>query len=89
MLGGNCCPISVTPFPSFSFRLVQLRDSEHDEKEGAFYMVKMPCFETSCLETGIKTLVTETGQQLPPSYLSLESVHKYNKNTIQIKSPFH
>ena len=34
-------------------------------------MVKMPCFETSCLETGVKTLVTETGQQLPPSKLSL------------------
>ena len=30
-------------------------------------MVKMPHFETSCLETGIKILVTETGQQLPPS----------------------
>ena len=30
-------------------------------------MVKMPRFETSCLETGIKTLATETGQQLPPS----------------------
>ena len=30
-------------------------------------MVKMPRFETSCLETGVKTLVTETGQQLPPS----------------------
>ena len=30
-------------------------------------MVKMPHFETSCLETGVKTLVTETGQQLPPS----------------------
>ena len=30
-------------------------------------MVKMPCFETSCLETGVKTLVTETGQQLSPS----------------------
>ena len=23
-------------------------------------MVRMPCFETSCLETGVKTLVTET-----------------------------
>ena len=31
-------------------------------------MVKMPRFETYCLETGVKTLVTETGQQLPPSY---------------------
>ena len=30
-------------------------------------MVKMPRFETYCLETGVKTLVTETGQQLPPS----------------------
>ena len=30
-------------------------------------MVKMPRFETSCLETGVKTLVTEAGQQLPPS----------------------
>ena len=30
-------------------------------------MVKMPRFETSCSETGVKTLVTETGQQLPPS----------------------
>ena len=30
-------------------------------------MVKMPRFETYCLETGFKTLVTETGQQLPPS----------------------
>ena len=34
-------------------------------------MVKMPHFETSCLETGVKTLVTETGQQLPPSYIFL------------------
>ena len=33
-------------------------------------MVKMPRFVTSCLETGIKTLVTETGQQLPPSIVS-------------------
>ena len=32
-------------------------------------MVKMPRFETSCLETGVKTLVTEMGQQLPPSYV--------------------
>ena len=32
-------------------------------------MVKMPRFETYCLETGVKTLVTETGQQLPPSYV--------------------
>ena len=31
-------------------------------------MVKMPRFETYCLETGVKALVTETGQQLPPSY---------------------
>ena len=30
-------------------------------------MVEMPRFETSCLETGVKTLVTEMGQQLPPS----------------------
>ena len=30
-------------------------------------MVRMPRFETSCLEMGVKTLVTETGQQLPPS----------------------
>ena len=30
-------------------------------------MVKMPRFETYCLEMGVKTLVTETGQQLPPS----------------------
>ena len=30
-------------------------------------MVKMPRFETFCLQTGFKTLVTETGQQLPPS----------------------
>ena len=29
------------------------------KKEGAFYMVKMPRFETSCLETWVKTLVTE------------------------------
>ena len=33
-------------------------------------MVKMPRFETYCLETGVKTLVTETGQQLPPSIVS-------------------
>ena len=33
-------------------------------------MVKMPRFETSCLETGIKTPVTETGQQLPPSQVT-------------------
>ena len=31
-------------------------------------MVEMPHFETYCLETGVKTLVTETGQQLPPSF---------------------
>ena len=37
------------------------------KNEGAFYMVKMPRFETSCFETGVKTLVTEMGQQLPPS----------------------
>ena len=30
-------------------------------------MVKMPRFETICLQTVVKTLVTETGQQLPPS----------------------
>ena len=34
-------------------------------------MVKMPHFDTSCLETGIKTLVTEMGQQLPPSIIIL------------------
>ena len=37
-------------------------------------MVKMPRFETSCLETGIKTLVTETGQQLPPSIVRFQGV---------------
>ena len=37
------------------------------KKEGAFNIVKMPRFETYCLETGVKTLVTEMGQQLPPS----------------------
>ena len=38
-------------------------------------MVKMPRFETFCFETGVKTLVTETGQQLPPSIVlsSLET----------------
>ena len=30
-------------------------------------MVKVPRYETYCLETGVKTLVTVTGQQLPPS----------------------
>ena len=30
-------------------------------------MVRMPRFKTSCLKTGVKTLVTEMGQQLPPS----------------------
>ena len=35
-------------------------------------MVKMPRFETSSLETGVKTIVTETGQQLPPSYIILQ-----------------
>ena len=30
-------------------------------------MIKMPRFEAYCLETGVKALVTETGQQLPPS----------------------
>ena len=34
-------------------------------------MVKMPRFETYCLEMGVKTLVTETGQQLPPSTVFL------------------
>ena len=36
-------------------------------------MVKMPRFETYCLETGVKTLVTETGQQLPPSIAELQN----------------
>ena len=40
-------------------------------------MVKMPRFETYCLETGVKTLVTEMGQQLPPSI-----VRFVNKTTI-------
>ena len=31
-------------------------------------MVEMPRYETCCLQTGIVTQVTETGQQLPPSY---------------------
>ena len=30
-------------------------------------MVELPRFETSCLQTGVKNLVSETGQQLPPS----------------------
>ena len=34
-------------------------------------MVKMPRFETSCFQTGVKTYVTETGQQLPPSNVTL------------------
>ena len=38
-------------------------------------MVKMPRFETYCLETGVKTLVTETGQQLPPSLLTNGGYH--------------
>ena len=33
-------------------------------------MVKMPRFETYCLETGVKTLVTEMGQLLPPSIVA-------------------
>ena len=37
------------------------------KKEGAFLMAKLPRFETFCLQTGVKTLVSETGQQLPPS----------------------
>ena len=39
------------------------------KKEGAFLMVKLPRFETSCLQTGVKALVSEMGQQLPPSYV--------------------
>ena len=42
-------------------------------------MVEMPRFETSCLETGVKTLVTETGQQLPPSIISSREFAKYGK----------
>ena len=42
-----------------------------DEKRGRFFMVKLPRFETSCLQTGVKTLVSETGQQLPPSLVEL------------------
>ena len=34
----------------------------------------MPRFETYCLETAVKTLVTETGQQLPPSICNLHYV---------------
>ena len=40
------------------------------KKEGAFLMVKLSHFETSCLQTGVKTLVSEMGQQLPPSIKS-------------------
>ena len=47
------------------------------KREGAFSTVEMPCFVTSCLETGVKTLVTETGQQLPPSYVG-KSLTKIN-----------
>ena len=36
-------------------------------------MVKMPCFKTYCLETGVKTLVTEIGQQLPPSLFQVKT----------------
>ena len=39
-------------------------------------MVKMPRFETSCLEMGVKTLVTETGQQLPPSIITAVNIGK-------------
>ena len=46
-------------------------------------MVKMPCFETYCSETGIKILVTETGQQLPPSLVCFIS----NCRTVWLKQP--
>ena len=36
-------------------------------KRALFKWQKWTHFVTSCLETGVKTLVTETGQQLPPS----------------------
>ena len=39
-------------------------------------MVKTPRFETSSLETGIKTMVTETGQQLPPSTVGFFAMQK-------------
>ena len=34
-------------------------------------MIEKPRYETCCLQTGIETQVTETGQQLPPSYIYL------------------
>ena len=40
-------------------------------------MVKMHPFETSCLQTGVKTLVTETEQQLPPNTDVLGKVMYY------------
>ena len=52
------------------------------KKEGAFYMVKMPPYESSCLETGVKTLVTETGQQLPPS------IADFQKNILIVLTAF-
>ena len=36
-------------------------------------MFKLPRFKTSCLQTGVKILVIETGQQLPPSIVQPEN----------------
>ena len=41
-------------------------------------MVKITRFETYFLETGVKALVTETGQQLPPSYICLYNMISSN-----------
>ena len=60
-------------------------------------MVKMPRFETSCFEMGVKTLVTETGQQLPPSmvnpnykdrkyFLSITKIAIVKENTIKLSA---
>ena len=40
-------------------------------------MVEIPRFETSCLQMGIKTLVTKMGQQLPPSFVVLPFSHYF------------
>ena len=55
------------------------------KKEGAFFLVKLPCFETFCLQTGVKTLVSETGHQLPPSLVSfLAILRDWNSNLYDV-----
>ena len=57
------------------------------KKEGVFSMVKLSRFETFCLQTGVKTLVSETGQQLPPS-IDLQNKLTFGEGGSYIKWSF-